>query len=188
MKVTLDDSDSSSNTSESSDEEKEEMKAITATLSQIFRNVDTSSEHEESDEEINPEELCANLLKKSMDLSKENEVLNEKLTFIQTERDETMIKLQESSIKIKQLEEEISKLLIKINSLELDHEKALDEIKSLDCTLAATKRDLISSNDLLDKFNHGSNFISNLLKAAKTANDKKGLAMMLQRVPTHHKE
>ncbi|OVA11917.1 hypothetical protein BVC80_6589g1 [Macleaya cordata] len=94
------------------------MKAMTATLSQIFRNTDTSSEHEESDEEIDPEKLCANLLKKSTDLSNENKVQNEKLTFMQTERDEAMIKLQESSNKTKQLEEEISWLLIKINSLE----------------------------------------------------------------------
>ncbi|OVA08142.1 hypothetical protein BVC80_1723g6 [Macleaya cordata] len=170
MKVTLDDSDSSSNTSETSDEEKEEMKAMTATLSQIFKNADTSSEHEESNEEIDPEELCANLLKKSMDLSKENKVLNEKLTFMQTERDGARIKLQENSNKITQLEEEISRLLIKINSLELDHEKTLDNF-----TLAITKRDLILLNDLLDKFNHGSSFISNLLNAVKTTNDKKGL-------------
>ncbi|OVA03852.1 hypothetical protein BVC80_1227g25 [Macleaya cordata] len=175
MKVTLDDSDSSSNTSDTSDEETEEMKAMTATLSQIFKNADTSSDHEESDEEIDPEELCANLLKKSLDLSKENKVLDGKLSFIQTERDEAMIKLQESSNKTMQLEEEISRLLIKINSLELDHEKALDEIKSLNSTLDVTKRDLVLSNNLLDKFNHGSNFISNLLNAAKTANDKKGL-------------
>ncbi|OVA11226.1 zinc finger protein [Macleaya cordata] len=175
MEVTIDNSDSSSNTSESSDEEKEEMKAMTATLSQIFRNADTSSEHEESDEEIGPKELCANLLKKSTNLSKENKVLNEKLTFMQTEWDEAMIKLQESSNKTKQLEEEISRLLIKINSLELDHEKALDEIKSLNSILAVTKRDLVLSNYLLDKFNRGSKFISNLLNAAKTANDEKGL-------------
>ncbi|OVA07852.1 hypothetical protein BVC80_7805g3 [Macleaya cordata] len=71
MKVTLDDSDSFSNTSDSSNEEMEKMKAMTATLSQIFKNADTFSEHEESDEEMDPEELCANLLKKSMELSKE---------------------------------------------------------------------------------------------------------------------
>ncbi|OVA15325.1 zinc finger protein [Macleaya cordata] len=159
MKVTLDDSDSSSNTSDTSDEETEEMKAMTATLSQIFKNADTSSDHEESDEEIDPEELCANLLKKSLDLSKENKVLDGKLSFIQTERDEAMIKLQESSNKTMQLEEEISRLLIKINSLELDHEKALDEIKSLNSTLDP-----------------------------KLLMIRKDWVMMLQRVPTHHKE
>ncbi|OVA11916.1 hypothetical protein BVC80_7561g5 [Macleaya cordata] len=176
MKATLDDSDSSSDTSITSDEQiKEEMNAMIATLSQIFKNADTSNEHEESDEEIDPEELCDNLLKKCMDSSKDKKVLNEKLTFIQTERDEAMIKLQKSSIKTKQLEKEISKLLTKINSLELDLREALDKIKSFDSTLASTKRDLILSNDLLDKFNHCSNFISNLLNAAKTAKDKKGL-------------
>ncbi|OVA12008.1 hypothetical protein BVC80_7743g6 [Macleaya cordata] len=151
------------------------MKAMSATLFQVFKNAESSSEHLESDEEVNPEELCANLLKKSMDLSKENKMLNEKISFMQTEQDEAMNKLQESSININQLEEEISRLLAKIDSLELDHGEALDKIKSLNSTLATTKRDLILSNDLLDKFNHGSNFISNLLNAAKTANDKKGL-------------
>ncbi|OVA03100.1 hypothetical protein BVC80_8857g13 [Macleaya cordata] len=175
MKVTLDDSDSSSDTSESSDEEKDEMKAMTATLSQVFKNANSSSEYEESDEEVDSEELCANLLKKSMDLSKENKMLNEKISFMQTEQDKAMNKLQESSIKTNQLEEEISRLLAKIDSLELDHGEALDKIKSLDSTLATTKRDLILSNDLLDKFSHGSNFISNLFNAAKTANDKRGL-------------
>ncbi|OVA05909.1 hypothetical protein BVC80_1705g16 [Macleaya cordata] len=157
MKVTLDNSDSSSNTSETSDEEiKEEMNAMTVTLSQILKNAYTSNEHEESDEEIDPKELCANHLKKCLDSSKDNKVMNEKLIFIQAERDEAMINLQESSIKTKQLEEEISRLLAKINSLKLDLREALDKIKSLDSTLASTKRDLISSNDLLDKFNHGS--------------------------------
>ncbi|OVA07248.1 hypothetical protein BVC80_8507g5 [Macleaya cordata] len=176
MKVTLDDSDSSSNSSGTSDEEKDEMKAMTATLSQVFKNADSSSEYEESDEEVDPEELYANLLKKSMDLSKENKMLNEKISFKQTEQDKAMNKLQESFIKTNQLEEEISRLFAKIDSLKLDHHReVLDKIKSLDSTLATTKRDLILSNDLLDKFNHGSNFISNLLNAAKTANDKRGL-------------
>ncbi|OVA05611.1 zinc finger protein [Macleaya cordata] len=85
MKVTLDDSDSSSNTNETSDEIKKKMNAVTATFSQILKNTDTSSEHEESDEEIDPEELYANLLKKCIDSSKDNKVMNEKLTFIQAE-------------------------------------------------------------------------------------------------------
>ncbi|OVA05069.1 hypothetical protein BVC80_1211g148 [Macleaya cordata] len=86
MIVTLDVSDSSSNTSKSSDEEKDEMKAMTATLSQVFKNADSSNEYKESDEEVDLEELCANLFKKSMDLSKENKMLNEKISFMQMNR------------------------------------------------------------------------------------------------------
>ncbi|OVA11848.1 hypothetical protein BVC80_8021g1 [Macleaya cordata] len=149
MKVTLDDSDSSSNTSDSSNEKMEEMKAMTATLSLKYSKMLT---------------LLVNM-RKSKELSKENKVLDGKLTFMQTERDEAIIKLQESSNKIMQLEEEISRLLIKINSLELDHEKALDEIKSLNSTLDVTKRDL-----------------------PKLLMIRKDWVMMLQPVPTHHKE
>ncbi|OVA09283.1 hypothetical protein BVC80_8353g3 [Macleaya cordata] len=140
MKVTLDDSDSSSNASESTDEEnKEKMKAMTTTLSQVFKDAASFSDKKVSDEEIDPEELCAKLLKKSVDLSKENKGLNEKLLLIQSEKDEVMFKLQESFNNIKQLEEEISRLVTTINSLELDYGKALDKIKSIETILDITK-------------------------------------------------
>ncbi|OVA05562.1 zinc finger protein [Macleaya cordata] len=184
MNVTFDDSSSESESSQESEGEvKQNFVAFTASLlSPQEQGEDeedisnhSSSGDDMSEEDFQEELLFSRILENSKSLTKKNKELLMKVTSLEVEKKDLILQMNEYPKKAIEDSEILKGKEKEIKILKNDLGMAHERITSLLNEMKMVKEELCKSEEMLMKFNHGSNNLMSMMSGAKYSGDRKGL-------------